>query len=544
MGIRADNSYMDDAVGGRTFSASTLDAWHQAVRAGLEGRYAEAIGILEILHVEVPDFLPGLVQLSVWKLRQDRYREARELATRTASRVSVPDVLALEVIRLLKVFQECQMIEELVERLDWQNVVEPELLAAVAVELGSLGLYGPAAEMLDRADSLGSESARVAQAKGIIQMISGDTVGARRTLCGISSLGAFPDAQARWMLSMQPGPPEAALEEAKVLRARLGARDLSSDTEALLAYALHNVLHASRCDEEAWTALERGCRARLHQHPYNREGQMALFNALENMQLSNDRKEDANANPPNLIFVVGMHRSGTTLLERILAGHSEVADGGESYAFTAALRQASDHHCAGVLDIEIVRRALQMDLATLAVDFNRYARWRAAGKGWLTEKLPSNFLNAGFILAALPGARVLHMRRDPLDTCFSNLRTCFGPGTAPYTYDQLHLAEYYLRYQALMRHWHALWPGRILDVDYHTLVDDPELGARNVLEFCGLTFQPGVLDVGRSSGNVATASLADVRLGIRKDRSGVWRRYQRHLQPMIAALKPAYDLPG
>lgn len=533
---------MNGSVGGWGLGPSELDAWH---RAAMQGRAEDAISILEALLVEVPAFLPGIVQLSVWKLSLGSYREARELAMRAAAGVSAPDALALEVIRLLKVFQECQLVEELAKRLDWRDVAEPELLAGVAVELGSLGLYRPATEILDKAESLASGSPRVAQAKGIIQMTLGDTAGASRTLCGMDSLGPFQDAQARWMLSMQPRRPEEILDEANALRARLESPDITPETEALLAYALHNVLHASGWNEEAsWAALDRGCRARLRQNSYDRQGQMSLFDALEEMKLRGVQGKGENGDGTNVVFVVGMHRSGTTLLERILAGHADVSDGGESYAFTAALRQASDHYCPGVLDIEIVRRAPDMDLSTLGEDFSRYASWKAAGKRWLTEKLPSNFLNLGFILAALPDARVLHMRRDPLDTCFSNLRTCFGPRTAPYSYDQLHLAEYYLRYQALMRHWHALWPGRIMDVDYHALVDNPEREARNVLEFCGLIFQPGVLDVARNSGSVATASLADVRLGIRKDRGGVWRRYERYLQPMVGALQPAYDLAG
>ena len=167
--------------------------------------------------------------------------------------------------------------------------------------------------------------------------------------------------------------------------------------------------------------------------------------------------------------------------------------------------------------------------------FLAYARWRANGRRWFTEKLPSNFLNLGFILQALPDAVVLHMRRDPIDTCFSNLRTFFSQA-APYSYDQSELADYFLQYVELMRHWHAQFPGRILDVDYGEFVADPETHAKMVMSFCGLEYEAEALDVRKSRGFTATASVASVRQGILKDRGAVWTNYQSHLQPLLRGL--------
>jgi hypothetical protein len=161
----------------------------------------------------------------------------------------------------------------------------------------------------------------------------------------------------------------------------------------------------------------------------------------------------------------------------------------------------------------------------------------------LTEKLPSNFLLAGIIAHALPEARILHMRRDPVDTCFSNLRTFFG-NAAVHSYDPLDVADYYLRYRRLMSHWHRVLPGRILDIDYSGFVADPEDGTRRVLEFCGLEFEPAALDIGRSGGTVATASIGTVRAGILKDRGGAWRPYATQLEAMIRVLAPAYIKDG
>jgi hypothetical protein len=152
----------------------------------------------------------------------------------------------------------------------------------------------------------------------------------------------------------------------------------------------------------------------------------------------------------------------------------------------------------------------------------------------VTEKLPPNLINAGFIAKALPHARILHMVRDPRDTCFSNLRTYFNR-TATYSYDQLQLAGYYRQYRELMRHWHAVMPGRILDVDYDELVNHPEASTGKVLAFCGLPFESGTLSIGKS-GAVATASSAYVRNGILRNRGAAWKHYADHLRPMLDAL--------
>jgi hypothetical protein len=230
-----------------------------------------------------------------------------------------------------------------------------------------------------------------------------------------------------------------------------------------------------------------------------------------------------------------MHRSGTTLLERILAGHPAVADGGESYAFTAQLAEATDHGIAGALDRVALERLAGVDFAKIGAGFLDASRWRARGRPFLTEKLPANLLSAGLIAKALPQAKLLRVVRDPMDTCFSNLRTFFA-GAAAYSHDQRQLGGQFLRCDRLARQLHAAMPGRILDVAYEDLVADTEATARRVFDFCGLAFAPEAMDVGRAPGDVATASAASVRDGILRDRGGAWKPYERHLQPLREAL--------
>jgi len=234
-----------------------------------------------------------------------------------------------------------------------------------------------------------------------------------------------------------------------------------------------------------------------------------------------------------------MFRSGTTLIERLLGGHPDVVDGGETSQFSACMRDATDHDSDQVIDLDIVARASKADFGRVRQRMQDYANWRGKGRIWLTEKLPSNFLNIGFILHALPEARILHMRRDPVETCFSNLRTLFRGG-APYACDQGDLADFYLQYRRTMTHWHALAPGRILDVDYSAFIADPQGQARRIMAYCELPYAPEALETGMRGGMAATASAAHVRSGILKNRGSAWKPYEPWLQPLIQGLRGAY----
>jgi hypothetical protein len=164
--------------------------------------------------------------------------------------------------------------------------------------------------------------------------------------------------------------------------------------------------------------------------------------------------------------------------------------------------------------------------------------WRLGKARHFTDKLPSNFLNIGFICRALPQAKILHMVRDPVETCFSNLRELFSE-VNPYSYDQLELAEFFLQYQRLMRHWHAAYPGRIFDVDYAELTRDPERVLRGVAEFCGFPFEPAMLDLSARSRGIATASAVQVREGVVAREKPKWAPYAEHLRPLLQRLEAA-----
>jgi len=235
------------------------------------------------------------------------------------------------------------------------------------------------------------------------------------------------------------------------------------------------------------------------------------------------------------IFIVGMPRSGTTLVEQIVASHPLVAAGGERKDFDQALHELAARRGGDYPDL--VPALGEEDLSELARLYRSALGRDAAGKGYVTDKMPANFLYLGLIRAALPGSRILHCVRDPVDTCVSCYATLFSEGQF-YTYDQAELGRYYRRYEKLMDFWRRTLPeGAFLDVTYEQVVDDLEGQARRILSYCGLEWDPACLDFHQTRRPVRTASAAQVRRPIYKSSIGKRERYLPYIGPLLSALQ-------
>ncbi|MFT3805758.1 sulfotransferase [Arenimonas sp.] len=347
-------------------------------------------------------------------------------------------------------------------------------------------------------------------------------------------------AKAWWGLSKltQVRAEQADLESMRVLAARLPA---NSPDESFLRYAQFNLLDRGDRVDEAWISLEQACRSKRAQTAYDAAATHAHLQRLMSTPMPAASGGNDADDGPTPIFIVGMHRSGTTLLEHVLGNHSQVAEAGELYDFPAQLRLAIDAHFAGPSDVRVLDRVDRIDFAALGRGYVERVRWRAGGKNFLVDKLPSNFLNIGFLRAALPQAKILHMRRSAMGTCFSNLKELFSNACA-YSYDQNELAEYFADYRRLMRHWHASLPEYVLDVSYEALTADPEAEARRVLEFCGLPWEPACAGSRDNARAVNTASSAQVREPIHRRSVEAWRRYETRLAPLRARLAALGEL--
>lgn len=472
--------------------------------------------------------------------RLDRHRDARACALSALGGGLPPEAEWIPLARQLRRLEESQALFALA------NAAAPHAGPDALLELASLvsasGEQRLASALVSRAISLAPADPRARYLSGVLCQFEGDSERAQGEL-GLCLHLAPAFAQAHWLRSSLA--PREGGRETRVaqVEAALATTPAGGQAEAYLRFALHNELHALGRHDDAWCALQRGNAVRRAQVSYDARATEALLEAIAAACDASfatrvaKRPNDA-SDAPVPVFIVGMHRSGTTLLERILAGHPQVADGGETQLFAAQLSQATDHGISGALDAIALERlacAGDADFAAVGAGFVQASSWRMRGRRWFTEKQPANFLNVGLIARALPQARILHLVRDPVDTCFSNLRTYFGRA-APHAFDMRELAGYFNGYRTLMRHWHAVLPGRVLDVNYEALVADPGTVARRFFDFCGLAFDPAALDLARDGGSVATASHGQVRGAILRDRGGAWRPYAAHLAPLLEGL--------
>lgn len=233
------------------------------------------------------------------------------------------------------------------------------------------------------------------------------------------------------------------------------------------------------------------------------------------------------------IFIVGMPRSGTTLVEQILASHPEVFGAGEQMLMVNAIIAA----------FPILNGLDYTDALASASDekFRTVARQYLAGLPGeraerITDKLTHNFLNVGMIRILFPNATVIHCRRDPRDTCFSIYKHLFGSESHIYAYDLQELARYYNGYTELMDHWERVLPGFMHTVQYEAIVDNQEQSTRDLLDACGLDWDPACLEFHKHERLVATISASQVRQPVYRGSIGAWKPYENMLQPLLQLL--------
>ncbi|MFB0922634.1 MAG: sulfotransferase [Alphaproteobacteria bacterium] len=235
------------------------------------------------------------------------------------------------------------------------------------------------------------------------------------------------------------------------------------------------------------------------------------------------------------VFVLGMPRSGTSLVEQILASHSDVYGAGEredmlrlADSLPEALNDSRPYpHCLS----SMTRPAT----AQISGDFLKSLRRVDPHALRIIDKMPGNFHHIGLIATLFPNARIIHCQRDPRDTCLS---IYFGDfvGSHPYSYDLTNLGRYHNQYERLMRHWNTVLPGRILDVRYEDLVDDQEGWSRKMVAFAGLDWDPACIEFHKTKRNVRTRSNDQVRRPIYRSSLGRWKTYEAHLQPLFDGL--------
>jgi tetratricopeptide (TPR) repeat protein len=506
--------------------------WRQAEFHASRQEWPQAIAGFEALAAQRPRDARVLVQLSYVNSLAGRYRAARDHALRAAALAPREPAVVREIVARLRTFNAADALHAFVRAQGPLDAIPIPVLLSCAAQYSYLNEQDRALALLDEARRGDPSFPPTLLARSHVLMYLGRFDEAEAD--ARAAVKRAPEIPQGWWLLSKLRKQTPGANVADDLRRELARPNRRPQDIAQLYEALHKVLDDLGDHEGAWTALERMCRTKRGMLDYRREDTRALADAL--MAMPTDAASHLPPDARTPLFIVGMHRSGTTLLEQLLAGHPDVRGVGELYDFTSQMRWATDHHCKGVIDRTIVERAAGVDFGEVGAGYLRDMEWRLGKERCFTDKLPSNFLNLGFICRALPHAKILHMVRDPVETCFSNLRELFSEAN-PYSYDQLELADFHRQHDRLMAHWRTAYPGRIFDVDYAALTRDTEAVMRRVTDFCGLAFEPKMLEIGKRERGVATASAVQVREGVVSREVPKWAPYEAHLRPMIEALR-------
>jgi tetratricopeptide (TPR) repeat protein len=315
----------------------------------------------------------------------------------------------------------------------------------------------------------------------------------------------------------------------------LEAKDLSDADRFHLDFALGKALHDAGRPDEAFAHYAKGNALRLESAPYDRFRISAMVDrCVEAFTADAFAARGGGSDAPDPIFIVGMPRAGSTLVEQILSSHSLV-EGTSELSDIPVLARKPGTYPDRILDASAEqRRALGEEY------LKRAAVQRRTDRPFFIDKLPNNWLFVPFIQLVLPNAKIIDARRHPLGCCFSNFRQQFAKGQ-DFTYDLADLGQYYADYVRMMAHVDAVLPGRVQRVIYEQMVDDTEAEVRALLDHCGLEFEPQVLEFYKTERAVRTPSSEQVRRPIYRDATDEWRAYEPHLGPLMSALGPVLD---
>lgn len=318
--------------------------------------------------------------------------------------------------------------------------------------------------------------------------------------------------------------------------ARLSAAPRRSlhDT-ARLGYALFKELDDLNDTQSAWTALTEGAHAARQMGGYDAAQETEIVEKwISYFPAASFQAQPKNPTPsaPRRIFIIGLPRSGTTLIERILTAHSAVQALGELQTFGLAAKHLSGSRTPHLLDPDTITRLASVNPADIAARYDAETAYLHDGHSRYTiDKLPHNHDYAGLIRLAWPDAILIHVRRDPKDSLFGAYKLLFAHAHK-WSYDLDDLATHYDHYRRLMAHWKSVLGEGLIDISLEAVIADPEPEIRKLIAACGLDFEPACLSPHTASGAVATASSAQVRRPINAEGVGAWKRYAAQLEPL------------
>jgi tetratricopeptide (TPR) repeat protein len=484
---------------------------------------------------EDPSHVASLCGLAALSLAADRAEDAERLL-RHALRQCAYLPLAYRGLAPVLIAQgrlaEADAVTQHLIRIEPQS---PQSWVTVAGVATRLMRQERALEAYERAAELKPDDVGLRMSVGHVQKTLG-----RRSECEASYRSALrmqPDRCEAWWSLADLKNYAFSDEELGTMEELLGRGVQGRSNEAQLHFALGKAYEQRRDYARAFASYARGNSLRSLDAPFDIELFERRAARIRGFFDATFFASRAGGGDPDSapIFIVGLPRSGSTLIEQILASHSGV-DGTMELPNVLNIVAQLDNLAAGRDGYpETLERAPRAGLTAFGARYLAETRALRSGRAHFTDKLPNNFSHVGLIQAILPNATVIDARRHPMDSCFSTFRQYFAEGQT-FSYDLEHLGRYYRCYLELMDHWDRVLPGKVLHLQYEDLVRDPEEWVRRLLAHCRLPFEPACLRFHKTQRPVRTASAEQVRQPLYGSAVGYWRHFEQELEPLRRAL--------
>lgn len=412
-----------------------------------------------------------------------------------------------------------------------------EVDAAIAILDEALEVRPTSARLLNQKAGLLTTFGKLDEAEAIHRKIldhAPDSIGSYNAIARTKKFVSYDDDMKNMerLYKMIPD-----VDYSKVLQGE-EEKEGHEDPKMNLAMALAKAFEAIKEYEKSFYYYKEGNRLRRKKYTYNQQADFLHFDLRQELFTPALLADFEGAGHPDKtpIFIVGMPRSGTTLLEQVFHSHRDVFGAGELGFMPQLVRKEfKDMHAfedrlkAGKVTNETFR--------DMGAAYLEKVREIETDSPFITDKMPHNFLQVGFIKLALPNAKIIHSYRNPIDNAFAIFKQIFGNDGHQYGYDLVELGQYHNKYRELMAHWDEIFPGQILENRYEDMVADLEKQTRTVLDFCGLDWDPNCLNFHEADRAIRTASVTQVRQPIYKGSVEKWRKYEAQLQPLIRVLE-------
>lgn len=406
----------------------------------------------------------------------------------------------------------------------------------LGVALSKIGLHDKAIPLFKKAVKRDNKNASYYFNLGISQTFTGDFSGAKTSHLQVIKLDPWQTKSYTALSSLgSVNTQDYNLEKLKSLFDKAS----TPDGKLHLGHAIAREYETLKNYDQAFNYLTLAKQAKLAAINYNFEDDAKVFESLFTA-FNDDKNEDLlekslsfkGFDNAEAIFIVGMPRSGTTLVERIISQHSEVTTAGELEYFSLLLKKMSGSNTARILDSDTIEASHNINFEALGQAYIEHTRVLTGTTPKFIDKMPLNVLYAGFILKALPKAKIICLDRSPLDTIMSNFRQLFSANSYSYNYayNIETTAKYYQQFKKLADFWLQKYPDNFYQINYQELVNSPELKARELIAFCELQWQDACLDINANAAPVATASAVQVRQPINNKSIDNWKKYEKHLE--------------